>query len=83
MTDARTIEECAVARSALEALPGVVAVSAVERDPRTGRNTLEITVGPDYQHVPARVLRTLADHDFGIRDVTSRGDPRHYVIVAD
>lgn len=82
MTDTRTIEECATARLDIESLPGVISVSVSQDDPRLDRNVLEITVAPGYDRVPPRVLRTLARHDFGIRDVTPRGEPAHLHIVA-
>lgn len=80
--DTRTIAECATARQALESLPAVVAVSVLQDDPRFERNVLEVTVGPDYDRVPPAVLRVLAEYDFGVRDTSPRGDPRHYTVVA-
>lgn len=43
---------------------------------------VEIVCGPDFERVPPRVLRVLADHDCGVRDVSRQGDRDHFFIVA-
>ena len=73
-------EECA---DALRALPGVRAVDVLGDDGRLDRPCIEVVVGPGYERSPARVLRTIAEYDFGTRPDLSgaRGQPRHFVVV--
>jgi len=51
--------------------------------PQLDRECIEITVGPDYERVPPRVLATVREHDLGLRpDLGGRiGQPAHYVVV--
>jgi len=55
-------------------LPGVVAADVLEDDSRPGAAVLELTVGPDYDRTPPRVLRTLAENDLGLYSQTPSGD---------
>jgi len=71
-------EDCA---DALRALPGVRAVDVLDDDARLDRPCIEVVVGPGYERTPPRVLRAIAEYDFGVRSVTSRGQPRHFVVV--
>lgn len=48
-------------------LPGVVGAEVVARDDALQRPMVELTIGPDYQRVPPRVLRCIAEHDLGVR----------------
>lgn len=59
---------------ALDGLPGVVGTDLPEDDDRTDGPLLEITVGPEYDRVPPRVLRKLGKHDVGIYSSTPRGE---------
>lgn len=68
------------AAESLAALPGVVAVDVIAGDPALGGPVVELAVGPKYQRVPPRVLRTLAEHDLGIHEMDRSGD--YYRVVA-
>lgn len=82
MIEYKPPERMRQAGQVLLGLPGVVDVDVLTTDVRTGTPTLEICVGPDFDRVPPRVLRTLAEFDLGIDDVTTRGDPTHHVVLA-
>lgn len=82
MTEHRPPEDYDALADALTALPGVIFADHV-RDPVVpDRPIVEAVVGRDYDRLPPRVLRTIADHDFGVWDVSRRGDPSFYVVVA-
>jgi len=66
--------------TALRGLPGVVAVDVMERDPRIQRPLVEVVVGPGYERVPPRVLRTIADHDLGVRRTVPQGTGGHFTV---
>jgi len=67
----------------LAGLPGVRVVDVLANDGRLDRPCIEVTVGPGYERVPPRVLRIVAEFDFGTRpDLSgSRGQPRHWTLV--
>lgn len=58
---------CEAAADAIRALHGVLAVDVVAQDPRFAetRHTIEVVV-TDYDRVPPKVLRELAEHDLGL-----------------
>jgi hypothetical protein len=68
-------------RDAVEALPGVESVDVLDPDQRLDRRALELVIGPDYDRVPPAVLRTLAHHDAGVWDVSTRESPRWFVVI--
>lgn len=88
MTEPRTREEYADAAIRLSDVPGVIDTTVISNPNLTTQLTgeydhvLEPVVGPEYERVPPRVLRLLAECDCGIRDVTTRGEPRHHVVEA-
>lgn len=82
MTEVRDPADLRDAADVLAALPGVIDPVTVQPDPQLDAFTVEITVGPSYDRVPPRVLRTLAEHDLGIHDVTTRGEPVHHIVHA-
>ena len=63
------------------ALPGVVAADVLDRDPRLQRPLCEVTVGPKYERVPPRVLRTVADYDLGLHDCSPRPEGYYTLVV--
>jgi len=71
-------EEYANAADALVELPGVLSADVLDRDPRTERPMLELTVGPGYVRVLSRVLRRIAEHDLGVCDVRPQGVDGHW-----
>lgn len=62
-----TLAACESAADAIRALQGVVAVDVVAQDPRFAdtRHTIEVVVA-DYERVPPKVLREIANHDLGL-----------------
>jgi hypothetical protein len=82
VTEHKSPEDLTDAADDLAALPGVVDVVTITPDARLDAFVVELTVGPGYQRVPPRVLRCLGDHDLGIHDVTTRGDPTHHIVTA-
>jgi len=64
-------------------IPGVRAADVIRDDPRLDRPCVELVIGPGYERVPPRVLRKVAEFDFGTRpDLSgSRGRPRHWTVV--
>lgn len=82
MTEVRDPQDLRDAATELAALPGVIDPVTVQPDPQLDEFTVEITVGPHSERVPPRALRTLATHDLGIDDVTTRGNPTHHVVTA-
>lgn len=81
MTEVRNPQDLRDAAAELAALPGVTD-PMVQHDPRRDAHVVELVVGPHSERVPPRVLRTLATHDLGIDDVTTRGNPTHHVVTA-
>jgi len=77
--------EYQAAADALEVLPGVKETQVYDpgQHPQLDRGCIEITVGPDYERVPPRVLGVIREHDLGLRpDFGGRiGQPVHYVVV--
>lgn len=72
-------EKCA---NRLRSLPGVEAVDVNEDDPRVDGPLAECTIGPGFDRVPPRVLRTIADCDLGIDDVSTQGvEPTRYHVA--
>jgi hypothetical protein len=73
------------AARALNAIPGVVDTQLYESGdhPQLDRGCIEITVGPDYERVPPRVLSVIREHGLGLRpDLGGRiGEPAHFVVV--
>lgn len=82
MTEHRTPADLRDAADDLEGLPGVRDASVLEDDPRYGTHALGVTVGPEYDRTPPRVLRALADHDLGLAECNPQGSPRHHILVA-
>lgn len=39
-----------------------------------------VVLDPHVERVPPGVLRAIADLDFGVRDVSRRGRPRHLIL---
>jgi len=74
------VQEYEAAAADLRALPGVVAVDVLDRDPRIQRPLVEVVVGPGYERVPPRVLRTIADHDLGVRRTVPQGTGGHFTV---
>ena len=61
-------------------LAGVRAADVLDRDPRADRPLLELTVGPGYLRVPPRVLRSIANHDLGVRSIQPQGANGHLIV---
>jgi len=81
MTDDLTADAADRVADALRALPGVEHVAITHVDPRVSdRRSLEVTHAAGYERVPPRVLRTLAEHDCGVVDVTRQGE--HPILLA-
>jgi len=51
--------------------------------PQLDRECIEITVGPDYERVPPRVLATVREHGLGLRPGLGGriGQPAHFVLI--
>lgn len=64
---------------ALDILPSVRATGVY--DDVDGQVALEVTVAPDHDRIPPRVLAVISNERFGISDVTPRGEPAHYTAV--
>jgi len=62
-------------------LPCVRAVDLL--DERPDGVLLEVTVGPNLERVPPRILRIAGRHDIGLSPARSgvRGCPTHYTVV--
>lgn len=82
MTEHRTATDLETAADALRGRSGVAAVDVIEEDPRLDRPAIEIVIEPGYDRVPPHILRALAEQDCGLHDVSPRGAPKHFVIVA-
>lgn len=63
-------------------LSGVETADVLDVNGRAPVPVLELVVAPGFERVPPRVLRTLAEWDCGVIDVTTRGQPAHFVVVA-
>lgn len=85
MPEHRSREEYADAAIRLSDVPGVIDTTVISNPNLiTGEydHVVEVIVGPEYNRVPPRVLRALAESDCGIDDVTTRGNPTHHIITA-
>jgi len=73
------------AADALEAVPGVkdTQIYGPGDHPQLDRECIEITVGPDYERVPPRVLATVREHGLGLRPGLGGriGQPAHFVLI--
>lgn len=71
-------------RLAAEALLEHPCVRACQRTTRPDGHevVLEFVIEPGVDRVPPGVLWTLWDYDFGIRDVSPRGSPKHLIVEA-
>lgn len=74
MTDALTAAGAERLADALRELPGVREVTITHADQRHDeRRTVEVFLPEQYDRVPPRVMRALAEHDAGLADVTPQG----------
>lgn len=84
MIDNPTVEELTQAATELKYNPYVEAVDVIDGDARFAdrRNTLSIVVGGEFDRVPPRVVRAIADADLGLWSVDRQAGGEAFIIVA-